>query len=262
MHSHESSAVSAEIYLATLFALALLAYAIGVGLQRHRGRPWPWWRSALWVAGIAAAASGFVGPLAAASHGDFVAHTWAHLLVGMVAPVLLVLAAPVTLALRSLALVPARRVSRMLRSIPARILTTPAVAAALNVGGLWVLYTTPLFEAMQRSAWVHLFVMTHLLLAGYLFTVSLIPVDPAPHRAGYPMRAAVLVLALAAHGILTKVIYADPPAGVPAADAEAGAMLMFTAGDLVDAVIVAVLCARWYREAGRALRRSAAPRPA
>ena len=71
-----------------------------------------------------------------------------------------------------------------------------------------------------------------------------------------PLGLLVLVLALAAHGILTKVVYAQPPAGVPVADAQAGAMLMFTAGDLVDAAIVAILCAQWYRESGRTLRRA------
>jgi putative membrane protein len=71
-------------------------------------------------------------------------------------------------------------------------------------------------------------------------------VDPAPHRVGYPTRAAVLVAFLAAHGILAKHLYAHPPIGVTVDEAQAGAMLMYYAGDLVDLVIIVLLCRRWY----------------
>jgi putative membrane protein len=152
--------------------------------------------------------------------------------------------------------VPARRLARLLASAPARIGTHPVIAAALNIGGLCVLYQTPLFNTMQNNALVHTLVMVHILVAGYLFTVSIIPIDPAPHRASYPLRTVVLVVALAAHGILAKSLYARPPSGVTAADADAGAMLMYYAGDVVDVAIIAVLFWQWYRHAGTALSRS------
>ena len=117
----------------------------------------------------------------------------AHVLVGMVAPLLLVAAAPVTLALRTLQVGRARRVSRLLRSWPARFFTAPVVAAVLNVGGMWALYRTPVFQAMQGDPLLHWLVMTHFLLDGYLFTAAIIPTNPAPHRAGYPLRMVVLV---------------------------------------------------------------------
>jgi putative membrane protein len=263
MHDHTSGSggVSVDVILALPFALALIIYACGVVIQRRRGSAWPWYRSIFWALGVSAAAAGFVGPLAAAAHESFVAHMWAHLLVGMAAPLLLVLAAPVTLALRTLDVVPARRLARMLSSRPARIATAPVVAAVLNIGGMWVLYSTPLYDAMRQDVLLHLVVMTHFLLAGYLFTVAIIPIDPAPHRAGFPLRMAVLVLALAAHGILAKKIYADPPAGVSAPDAHAGAMLMYYAGDLIDAAIITVLCALWYRHGSVKIRRAARRSP-
>lgn len=197
-----------EVILALPFALALILYGGGVVFHRRRGSTWPWCRSLFWVLGVGAAAAGFVGPVAVAAHGDFVAHMGAHLLVGMAAPLLLVLASPVTLALRTLHVVPARRLARILSSWPARVATAPVVAAVVNVGGMWLLYATPLYDAMREDVLLHLVVMAHFLLAGYVFTVAIIPIDPAPHRAGFPLRIAVLVLALAAHGILAKTIYA------------------------------------------------------
>ncbi len=73
---------------------------------------------------------------------DLRLHVAGHLLLGMVAPLLLVTAAPVTLALRALPRERARTLGRLLRSRPLAVLTHPAVAALLDVGGLWLLYRT------------------------------------------------------------------------------------------------------------------------
>ncbi|NYF15667.1 putative membrane protein [Microbacterium sp. AK009] len=257
-HGHPAGGFSgAEAIIAIPFGVAILVYAAGVVLQHRRGRSWPWYRTAAWTTGVAVIAATFLGPLAAAAHTDFVAHMGAHLLVGMVGPLLVVLGAPVTLALRSLHVSRARRLTRLLRSLPARVVGTPVIAAVLNVGGLWALYTTGVFAIMQGNAALHAAVSVHLLLAGLLFTAAIIPIDPAPHRAGFGMRVAVLLAAMAAHSILAKWIYAHPPAGVDAGAAEAGAMLMYYAGGVVDGVVVLVLCAQWYRHAGRSRQRTA-----
>ncbi|MCM3781123.1 cytochrome c oxidase assembly protein [Microbacterium hydrocarbonoxydans] len=257
VHDHSSgTGISSDVILALPFAFALVFYAACALVQWRRGRSWPWYRSAAWAAGIVTAASGFVGPLAGASHGDFVAHMWTHLLVGMAAPLLLVLGAPVTLILRSIDVGAARRVSRALRSWPARFFSAPVTGAILTIGGMWMLYATPLYAEIQGGVLVHLTIMTHHLLAGYLFTAAIIPVDPAPHRAGFALRTVVMIVALAAHGILAKTLYAHPPAGVSAVEAQAGAQLMFYAGDIIDAVIIVILCAQWYRASGRDLPRS------
>jgi putative membrane protein len=256
-HLHTGGAgLAADLVFVVPIALAVVLYLGAAIAQARRGNTWPWHRTALWLLGVTAAASGFVGPLAEEAHRSFTGHMLAHVLVGMLAPVLLVLSAPVTLALRTMDAVPARRLARLLASAPARIVTHPVVAAAINIGALWVLYQTPLLAAMQNNVLVHTLVMVHILVAGYLFTVSIIPIDPAPHRASYPLRTVVLVLALAAHGVLAKTLYARAPSGVNAADAEAGAMLMYYAGDVVDVAIIAVLFWQWYRHAGAALSRS------
>jgi putative membrane protein len=211
-----------------------------------------------WLIGLAIAAAAMTGNLAAA-HESFTSHMLGHLLVGMVAPLLLVAGRPGTLALRSLDLRQARRLSHALRSRPVRVLAHPVTAASLNVGSLWLLYTTPLFELALSSPLIHLLVNIHFLLAGYLFVTSIVGTDPNPHRSSYPVRAVVVVLALAGHGILAKSLFANPPTGVSVAEAHAGSMLMYYGGDLADAVLIAVLCLQWYRHAGRHLARVAEP---
>jgi len=249
--------LSAHVILAAPFVVAIIVYVAAAVGQRG----WPWHRTAAWVAGVIAAYAAFGGPLASASHQSFTAHMAAHLLVGMVAPLLLVLAAPVTLALRTMSVVPARRLSRVLRSPLARALVNPVVAALLNVGALWALYLTPLYALMRDVMLVHVLVMLHFLFAGCLYTVALVPIDPSPHKAGFAFRAAVLVLSLAAHGALAKLLYARPPPGIAATDAHIGAQLMYYGGDAVDLVLIVLLCAEWYRTSGRRLPAGTVSRP-
>lgn len=243
--------------LSGVLLVAAAAYLTGVVAVRRRGGWWPPGRSACWAAGLTVAAAALLGPLAAGAHHDFTAHMGVHLLLGMIAPLLLVLAAPITLAMRALPVRHARRLARLLRGGPVRILVHPVTAALLNGGGLWLLYTTGLYRAMAGNSWLHLLVHAHIVAAGYLFTAALIGVDPAPHRPGRRTRAIALIGFLAAHAILAKHLYGNPPAGVPAGDARAGAQLMYYGGDLVDLVLIAVFCREWYHatdphRAGRA----------
>jgi putative membrane protein len=258
----QGGGIAPDVVVLGIAAIAIACYASGVATSRRRGRPWPTHRLVLWVAGVVAATASMTGPLATAAHEGFVAHMWAHLLAGMLAPLLLVLSAPVTLALRTLQVVPARRLSRVLRSRPARILAHPITAAVLSTGGLWLVYTTPILAWMQASMLVHVAVHVHLVAAGFLLTAAVIGIDPRPHPPHRILVAVVLVLTMAAHGILAKQLYADPPAFVDVADARAGAELMYTAGAWIEAAVVAIFCAQWYRATGRSLGRGTRARTA
>jgi putative membrane protein len=217
-------------------ALALLAGLAGysglVLLPRGR-RPWPGRRTAAWYAGLGAVGLAALGPL---GHG-FAGHVAAHVLAGMAAPLLVCWAMPVTLALRNLPARAARRLARLLRRAPVRVVAHPVTALVLNAGGLWLLYATPLYGVLGGSPLVHV----HMFLAGCLLTAALAGPDPAPHRASWPVRAAVLVLFMAAHATLAKFLYAHPPAGVAPPDAQRGAMLMYYAGDAADLVLLVLL---------------------
>jgi putative membrane protein len=219
-------------------AVAAAGYAVGLARAARRG-PWPAHRIVAWYGGIAVAGAGS----ALSASDDAATHALGHLLLGMVAPLLLVLAAPVTLALRALPADRARLLSAVLRSRPARVLTHPVVAATLDVGGLWLLYTTDLHTVPATQL--------HVLAAGYLFTAAVVGVDPAPHRPPPAYRAVVLVLASAAHGILAKHLYATGE--------QTGAMVMYYGGDVVEVALAVLLCRQWL--AGSAPRGRAAGRP-
>lgn len=236
-----------QLLMALPFILALVMYLLAVLVTNRQYKSWPIYRTVCWVFGVILAIFAVAGPLANRGYSDFTAHMFGHLLLGMLAPLLMALAAPMTLVLRTLSVPFARRLSKVLRSWPSRMFTHPIVATFLNIGGLWLLYTTSLYSLMHKSILLHLVVHFHVFLAGYLFTVSMIYIDPIPHRIPFLNRAIVLVAGIAGHGILSKYIYAHPPEGVLLKQAEIGGMLMYYGGDVIDIVLIFILCLHWFK---------------
>ncbi|MGG1575161.1 cytochrome c oxidase assembly protein [Fictibacillus sp. NRS-1165] len=210
-------------------------------------RSWPLHRYLLWCAGIGCGAAPHIGPLAVYAQHHFIFHMANHLLLGMLAPLLLVLGAPITLVFRTLPVIYARKLSFILKLWPFRLATHPLIASVLNIGGLWVLYSTDLYPLMHEYQWLFVLVHLHIFLAGLIFTLSMIYIDPVFHRYSYMYRAVVFVAALAGHGILSKFLYAYPPPGVSREEAEIGGMLMYYGGDMIDLVLILVFCQQWYK---------------
>ncbi|MBS2772559.1 cytochrome c oxidase assembly protein [Anoxybacillus rupiensis] len=246
-HIDYANGILAQLLLALPFFLLLVVYIFAAFISNRRHKHWPIHRTIFWALGVLCAIAAVIGPLANRAHMDFTAHMMGHLLLGMLAPLLMELAAPMTLVLRTLNVTLARRLSNVLKSWPIRILGHPVVASCLNVGGLWLLYTTDLYAMMQRNVLLHILVHIHVFLAGYLFTVSMIYIDPMPHKSSFVCRAVVLTVALAGHSILSKYIYAHPPHGVSTEQAEMGGMLMYYGGDVIDAVLIFMLCFQWFK---------------
>jgi putative membrane protein len=249
-HTNEMNHVTSimpQAVLAFPFVILLVVYIAAVVITNQRYKRWPLYRTIFWIFGIILAVIAVAGPLANRAMGDFTFHMLTHLFLGMLAPLLMVLGAPMTLLLRSLSTPLARYLSKLLKSWPIRLYTHPIIATFLNIGGLWILYTTELFALMHENMLLHILVHAHVFVAGYLFTISIIYIDPVHHRFSFLYRAIVLMIALAGHGILSKYIYAHPPTGIPLEQAEAGGMLMYYGGDAIDVILIFLLCLQWYR---------------
>ncbi|WP_370453206.1 cytochrome c oxidase assembly protein [Oceanobacillus sp. CFH 90083] len=253
MHNHISLETGdsiqhiGELILSTPFILALVSYFVSIFISIRRERPWPLYRTVFWTIGVFCCLTAVAGPLADRAHMDFTVHMAGHLLLGMLGPLLMVLGAPMTLILRALSVQQARKLTRILRSKALGVISNPIITSILNVGGLWILYSTDLFFMMHENIFLHVIVHIHVFLAGYFFTASLIYIDPIAHRTSFLFRSIVLVLALAGHGILSKYIYAYPPNGVPESQAQSGAMLMYYGGDMIDLVLIIILCFQWFK---------------
>ncbi|PGH52125.1 cytochrome c oxidase assembly protein [Streptomyces sp. Ru87] len=247
----DTGAGLAGLVTAAAALLAAVVYGAAASRLRRRGDAWPRRRDASFAAGSGSLAWVAVGSLPG---GAFTAHMAQHLIVGMAAPLLFVLARPLTLALRALAPGTARRLLVALaHSRPAGWLVFPPLAALLDIGGLWLLYRSGLFAATQHHAWLHAVVHLHVLAAGLLFTFAVCQVDAVRRRWSLTVRGMTLLAAGAAHAVLAKALYAAGPPGteVAAADLHTGAQVMYYGGDLVEVGLAVVLAASWYRTTGR-----------
>ncbi len=150
-HLHHEIWNALDILLFVFILIMLIIYIVATILSNLQYKRWPLYRSVFWVLGLICVAIAVVGPLAHRAHNDFTVHMLVHLLLGMLAPIFIALAAPMTLFLRTLNVKAARRLSSVLKSKPLQILTHPIIATLLNLGGLWILYTTNLYSMMHKS---------------------------------------------------------------------------------------------------------------
>jgi putative copper resistance protein D len=194
-----------DVILAFACAAAIFVYVRWTLRLRRRGDAWPPARTISWCLGIVVLFWATNGGAAAYGHVLFSAHMVQHMVLAMVVPLFLVLAAPVTLLLRA---VPARKddssgprewVLALVHSAFGRFMANPVVAAVLFAGGMIVFYFTPLFELALTTYAGHLWMVVHFTLVGYLFANALIGVDPGPARPGYPLRLVLLFATMAFH---------------------------------------------------------------
>ena len=226
--------------------LAAVVYLLAAHRLRRRGDAWPRPRDAAFAVGGLAVAWAI---LADPPGGPFTAHITRHLIVGMAAPLLLVLARPLTLSLRAL---PPGRTRRGLLAIaharPVGLLLFPPLAAVVDIGGLWLLHRTGLFAAAHRRPLLDAVTQIHVLAAGLLLTFAVCQVDPVRRRWSPAVRGTALLAAGSAHAVLAKGLYAVPPPGTDftADDLHFGAQLMYYVGDLVEMALAVTLAVQWY----------------
>jgi cytochrome c oxidase assembly factor CtaG/putative copper export protein len=198
------------LWVAVVVLLAAL-YIAGVRTLSRRNDRWPVGRSTAWGFGLFLLLWSTNGGVSTYSHVLFSAHMVQHMMLSMIVPILLVLGAPGTLALRSLPAHhedpgPREWLVRFLNSRYVHFFTNPIVATIIFVTGFYGLYFTPLFPTLMAGHWGHLFMQVHFLLAGYLFVWTLIGIDPGPRRPPYPVRILVLLGAMSIHAFFNIAI--------------------------------------------------------
>ncbi|WP_309112561.1 cytochrome c oxidase assembly protein [Saccharothrix sp.] len=249
--------------------LAALAYASGVRTLRRRGDTWPVGRTVAWLAGCAVVlvvTSSGVGRYAA---GMFSVHMVAHMALNMLAPVLLVLGGPVTLALRTLPRGPREWVVALVHSRAAGIVAHPAVAAIVFVASFYVLYFSGLFGEAMRYHWAHQVMNLHFLVSGYVFYWLVIGVDrpprPLPHLARLGLLFAVMpfhaffgVILMNTQTVIAETFYRHVSlTWLPdlLTDQRLGGGIAWAAGEVPMLVVVIALLRQWAaadrREAAR-----------
>ncbi len=252
---------------------ALFFYLAAVWRLRARGDAWPWYRTVLWVLGIAALFYVTNGGVNVYQKYLFSQHMLAHMALGMVVPILLVPAAPITLALRAIhKRADGSRGARewLLLIVHSRyfgLLSNPVVAAVIFVGSLWAFYYTGIFGWAAIDHVGHEWMIIHFLGAGYLFVSALIGVDPAPYRAPFPMRLIVLLATMAFHaffglallsgtGLLLADWYGAMGWGTSAiGDQQTGGGIAWSVGEIPTVILAIAVAIMWSRSDERESKR-------
>ncbi len=191
-----------------IFLVAL--YIKGVVILTKRGDKWPVGRTVAFALGISAVDFATSGGLGLYSHFAFANHMMAHMVLGMIAPIGIVLGAPITLALRTLPLGRNQQESgirgifiELLHSKLSKFYTNPVVALAIFDGSLFALYFTPLFGNIMQGHSGHFFMSLHFLLAGFLFFQVLIGIDPLPRKVPHIAKIIVIFAAMSIHAFFS-----------------------------------------------------------
>jgi len=240
----------------SIIAPALAAYLYGrrVATLARRGRPVPGWRQACFYGGLAVVLLALVSPLDALGERRFFwVHMTQHLLLGDIAPLLVVagLSGPVLRPV--LAMVSPGRALRALMN--------PFAALALWSIDLWAWHIPAMYGLALDHAVVHVLEHVCFFSFGALMWAALLEPLPAPRWFGSGAKALYVVVARMVGGMLASLfIWAAHPlygfyvareraAGIAPLDDQAIAGgIMFVEGALVTIVAIAWLGTRWLRE--------------
>lgn len=242
-------------------AVAAAVYLWGVRVLRRRGDTWPGKRIAYWLLGLAIVAVGTSSALGVYDRTLFWVPAMQHMLLQMIAPVPLVLSAPMTLALRTL---PARWRAVLLAVVhcpPARLLAHPVVAFGLFAATQFAFYYTGIYDLSLTNVWVHDITHVHFVLVGFLFYWSLIGLDPVPHRPPFVLTFFLVVGLGPVHILLgIPIMMMNSLLGggyyeslgrtwgpTLLSDQGIGGGILWGFGDVSAAVLVAAFAAQWYR---------------
>ncbi|WP_051764630.1 cytochrome c oxidase assembly protein [Streptomyces sp. NRRL F-5135] len=257
-------------------AAAALLYLAGVRALRRRGDAWPAGRTVSWLLGLAVTVLATMSGLAVYGKVLFSVHMGQHMILAMTVPILLVLGAPVTLALRALPPAPKggpagpREVLlKLLHSRYVRTVSHPVVASVLFIGSAFAVSYSSLFETLMGSHLGHLAMLTHFLVVGLLFFWVVIGIDPGPRRPPHLGRLFVLILTMPFHSWFSISLMnssdligagwwnslSRPWVAYPLDDQYNAGAIAWATGDIPVLITTIILAAQWVRSDAREARR-------
>ncbi|MBM3655744.1 MAG: cytochrome c oxidase assembly protein [Actinobacteria bacterium] len=190
--------------------LATALYVRGVVALVRRGDGWPVGRTISFAIGISLLDYATSGGLGLYSHFSFQYHMIAHMVLSMIAPIAIILSAPITLALRTLPIGRDRSergirglLIAALHSRPIQIITHPIAAIAIFDGSLFALYFTPLFSNLMTGHFGHMIMNFHFIAAGLLFFHVIVGIDPNPRKVHHLARVVILLAAMSIHAFFS-----------------------------------------------------------
>lgn len=239
-------------------AVAAALYLWGAWRVRrdHPARPWPGWRTGMFLGGLAVvviATQSGIGAYDGVLAWD---HMIQHLMLLMIAPPLLVIGQPVTLLLHASRNPLHTWAKRAVRSRVASVLTWPPFGLAAYVATVVGTHLTGLANVIITDQAAHNAEHVLYLVVGYLFFLPLLGREPIRWRVSYPIRLLVLVVAMPVDTFTGLVLGYEPtgfavsgprPPGSPnpVTDAHWSGALMWIGGDAIMLAFMMVIVLLW-----------------
>ncbi|MEV0978961.1 cytochrome c oxidase assembly protein [Streptomyces sp. NPDC049915] len=266
---------SADPFFLVACLLGLALYCWGVLRLKRRGDAWPVTRTVSYVVGVVTVALMMCTKLNDYGMVMFSVHMVQHMVISMLSPILILLGAPITLALRALPTAgrgrkgPRELLLMLLHSRYMRIITHPAFTIPLFIASLYALYFSPLFDFLMGSRTGHVAMMVHFLMVGVVFFWPIIGVDPGPHRPGHLMRMLELFAGMPFHAFFGIALmmasepmvatFKNPPAslGIDAlSDQNAAGGIAWAFSEIPSVLVLIALLFQWYGSEQRQARRT------
>jgi putative copper resistance protein D len=265
---------SADWAFLALAVLLLVGYVTGCVRLWRRGDKWPVGRLIAWLLGLGTMVMVTCTGLGQYGMVMLSAHMMQHMVLSMLTPILLLLGAPITLALRALR--PAGRGRRgprellvaLLHSRYVKVISHPAFTIPLFIASLYGLYFTPIFDFLMKSQGGHFAMMFHFLAVGLAFFWPIMGVDPGPHRPGFVLRILELFVGMPFHAFFGVAVmmasglmvgtFAHPPASLgvnPLTDQHLAGGLAWAFSEIPTAVVLIALTFQWAKSEERVSRR-------
>lgn len=265
-----------DLLLGTAAVVMALVYLAGLRRLRRRGDAWPVGRTLAFLLGCLVLLLTTSSGIGRYMPAVFSVHMGAHMLLSMLVPILLVLGAPVTLALRALPAAgkadppgPREWLLAALHSKFSQLITNPFVATALFVVGFYGLYFGGIFDAAAGSHAGHVAMNIHFLLSGYVFYWVVIGIDPTPRPlpplgkvamvfASLPLHAFFGVVLMGMNSVIAEGFYRSlqlPWQTDLLADQKLGGGIAWSAGEVPLVVVMLALLIQWTRSDRRTAKR-------
>jgi len=227
--------------------------------RRHPARPWPWWRTGMFLAGLAVVVIATQSGIGAYDEVLFWDHMIQHLLLIMVAPPLLVVGEPFTLLLHASRNPLHSWAKRVIRSRVVSFLTWPPFGLVAYIVTIVGTHLTSLTGPILRDPLLHDAEHVLYLAVGYLFFLPLLGREPIRRRVSYPIRILVLVLAMPVDTFTGLVLgYASTGLGTagprppgspgPVTDVHWAGAIMWIGGDAIMFGFMMLVVLMWSRD--------------
>ncbi len=228
-----------------------IAYLTGVRRLAGKGRQWPVFRTSMFIGGLVAIALALQSPIATLVATSFTYHVMQHMLLMVVAPPLLALSAPMTLALQTTSRKTKVVLLKVLHSRAFGVITFPVVVWFAYYGVMFAFFLTPLLGYAMN----HMMLMDLLNLVflggGCLFWWPTVGVDYNPRwTLSYGMRIINLLIGVPFESFLGIALLSGSTSAASiytVSGTHVGGGLLWTIGEISAFVGTAIVMFQWVK---------------